>query len=608
MYLDPQKNLGAYEVFDIETDGLDPTRVWCAVFKNMGTGLKTSCLDHHSIREYINARPHTTWVGHNSIPFDGPVIDRLCDAHIDISRHVDTCVLSYLYNPKLQGGHGLAAYGERFGFPKVVHEDWTQFSPHMLERCQGDVDLTEMVFLALSKRMTEIGYSEKSCELEHHIRRIIDVQERNGFGFDVPRARDLRGLLRDRQADLALEIREAFPPSLEEMGHYKNKKRKDGSDYALLGKHLAKYDLLKFNEDETEYTTYSRTPFNIGSPQQRVQRLLEAGWKPESFTPRGAPKVDEVALLDFAEASRRVDIALMADWVVLEGRSTMVEGWLDLVKEDGRIHGKVFSCGARSRRMTHSKPNSANIPSESNGAKYGRECRELWVAEEGKVLVGYDGKSMQMRGLCHFIGKFADNTELIKRYCEGDPHQANADLLTVELGVKVSRGGGGAKTLYYGTVFGGGTSKLASIIGSTNPRKGKVVQDAYYKITPGLREAVEAARDEFDRNDGRLKCIDGGFVICPARHASLNYQVQPFEAVVMKQVAIYVDERTREKGLNHRLVGTIHDEAQHELDPKDAQAFGELACQAITDAGETFNLNCPLAGTSAIGQNWSQTH
>lgn len=614
MYLDPQKNLGLYEYYDIETDGLAPSRIWIAVFKNGLTGIRTICLDHQSIREYIDNRPHSIFVGHYSVSFDEPIINRFCHTSIPITRHVDTCVLSYLYNPKLLGGHSLEAYGVRFGVPKVEHEDWTKYSPAMLDRCIGDVAITEMVHKSLSERMTSIGYSEKSCDLEHRIRKIIDAQERNGFGFDVPRARDLRGLLRGRQSDLALEIREAFPPQLEEVGHYKNKRRKNGSDYALLGKHLTKYDEVRFNEDRTEYKTFTRTPFNIGSPPQRVQRLLEAGWAPETFTPKGAPKVDEEALLAFAEASRRGDIALMADWVVLEGRSSMVEGWLNLAKEDPgfagdaaggfRIHGKVFSCGARSRRMTHSKPNSANIPSAQNGAKYGRECRELWVAGPERVLVGYDAKSLQMRGFCHYV----NNPEVTRLYIEGDPHQTNADSLTQVLGWSVGRGGGGAKTLFYAFLFGAGNKKLGSILGKTDNRTGGKIRKALYGSTNGLERLMEECESEFDLNDGRLVCVDGGYVMAKSANSALNYRIQSLEAVTMKQAAIFIDERAREKGINHKLVGSIHDEGQHEVAPEDANEFGRLACQAITDAGEDMNLNVKLEGDYKVGRTWAETH
>ncbi len=40
----------------------------------------------------------------------------------------------------------------------------------------------------------------------------------------------------------------------------------------------------------------------------------------------------------------------------------MVQSWLKAITDDGRIHGSVNSCGAVTGRMTHSKPNLAQVP------------------------------------------------------------------------------------------------------------------------------------------------------------------------------------------------------------------------------------------------------
>ena len=60
-----------------------------------------------------------------------------------------TMILSQLMFPERPGGHSLASWGERLGFAKVEHEDWSQYSEDMLHRCQVDVSLTKMVYEAL---------------------------------------------------------------------------------------------------------------------------------------------------------------------------------------------------------------------------------------------------------------------------------------------------------------------------------------------------------------------------------------------------------------------------------------------------------------------------
>ena len=41
----------------------------------------------------------------------------------------------------------------------------------------------------------------------------------------------------------------------------------------------------------------------------------------------------------------------------------MVKSWVEAINEDtGRVHGRVNPCGAVTGRMTHSKPNCAQVP------------------------------------------------------------------------------------------------------------------------------------------------------------------------------------------------------------------------------------------------------
>ena len=41
---------------------------------------------------------------------------------------------------------------------------------------------------------------------------------------------------------------------------------------------------------------------------------------------------------------------------------------------------------------------------------------------------------------------------------------------------------------------------------------------------------------------------------------------------------------------------------------KDAEKVGQMAVQAITEAGKVLGLRCPLAGEYKVGFNWADTH
>ena len=93
-------------VLDIEINLAHDT-IWCCVCNG---DVYTS---PDGLQELINEAE--TVVGHNIIGFDGPVLSRVWGVQIPLSKVRDTLVMSRLWNPQLEGGHSLRAWGERLG-------------------------------------------------------------------------------------------------------------------------------------------------------------------------------------------------------------------------------------------------------------------------------------------------------------------------------------------------------------------------------------------------------------------------------------------------------------------------------------------------------------
>ena len=79
-------------------------------------------------------------VAHNALCHDLPLLEKLYGYKHE-GRVLDTLVLSRLLQPERVGRHSLEAWGERFGIPKPVHEDWSTFTPEMMYRCEQDVEI-----------------------------------------------------------------------------------------------------------------------------------------------------------------------------------------------------------------------------------------------------------------------------------------------------------------------------------------------------------------------------------------------------------------------------------------------------------------------------------
>jgi DNA polymerase I len=499
----------------------------------------------------------------------------------------------------------LEAWGRRLKDPKGDFSDWSAYSSEMDKYCQQDVKLGKKVARALWQRMRRVGFSELSCEIEHEIRAVIDEQQNNGWYFDIPGAQALVSQLRDEQSALEGPIHTLFPPRLSVRGTYERRYKRDGLDYASYLRHLEEYPELRDNEDGT-YSTLDWEEFNIGSPKQRVERLLGLGWEPQNFTEKGFPKVDEESLMAFAELSGRPEANAIALWLVLQGRTTMVEGWLNNVNYDDHcMHGRVFTCAATTRRMIHRYPNTANIPKAKKKVKYGIECRSLWQARPGRKEVGHDASGLEMR----MFAEYLRNDEAAQLFITGDPHLLNTRNLELPDDMRDIT----VKNGFYAYLYGAGDPKLGRTIkpelqGDAAGEYGKWARGVLEKGTPGLAKLVDEIGSEFRQTGGILKTIDGGFVRCHSRSAALNYKLQSAGAIVMKKAAILSSKVIRQKGLDALLVGTIHDEGQDDAKASDAEVVGQVRVQGIRDAGEALGFHVPLDGNYKVGDNWAQTH
>lgn len=255
--------------------------------------------------------------------------------------------------------------------------------------------------------------------------------------------------------------------------------------------------------------------------------------------------------------------------------------------------------------MTHSKPNTANVP--SNEAKYGEECRRLWTVQSPTTqrIVGADSKACQMR--C-FVSALP-NPELGRHFWDtsvcADPHQYNADLIGIARKP--------VKNVFYANMFGAFPPKLAATAGMVGSRAelqkyGEWIRDELYRITPGLRELTLQAQSEFRRNGGFLSCIDGGFVRCPTESAALNYKIQPAEGVLMKTATVIATRELKKAGLNWLKIGDIHDEWQYETHAGQESEVGNILVRAIQEAGQELNFKVPHDGDWKSGTSWAETH
>ena len=563
---------------DIETNGLDPDTIWIAVTIQDGK------VQEHYDKESLSLALQGDFpvVGHNLIGFDLPVLEKLWGIHVSKDRVVDTLVLSRLANPQREGGHRLANFGG-----KGDHDDWACLSPEMVEYCIQDVRVTEQAYNKL--RMELIKFSQDSIDLEHEVQWIIQEQVRNGWLLDVRHAADLLATLKERKMAVEDEVHEVFKPKWVDVKQVVPKTKKDGS-LSKVGLTDDEYQKVQQSGDRTPFMRRALKPFNLGSRQQIGEYLIDFGWKPCKLTPTGQPMVDESVLSTVKDIPQA---ALIAEYLMLQKRVAQVQSWVDEANPDtDRVHGYVNTNGAVTGRMTHSKPNLAQVP--ASYSPYGKECRQCWIARDGYKLVGFDASGLELRMLAHYM----DDKEYTNEVIGGDIHTANQHLAGLE-----SRDQ--AKTFIYALLYGAGDAKLGTVA-QGGASAGRVLRERFMSNLPAYanlkgRVAQEAAQ-------GWINGLDGRRLWIRSEHAALNTLLQSAGALVMKQALITLDKYAKLWGMDYKIVGNIHDEVQTEVPASQAEKFGQLAVSCLEAAGIHFNLNCKLAGEYQIGTSWADTH
>ena len=595
-------------VFDIETDDLKATKIWCLVAKDIESKqLYTYGPDQIDEGCQLLSEADEL-IGHNIIGFDLPVLR-------DLTRFktlgrgqkiVDTLVLSRLFDPVREAGHCLGTWGHKLRSNKIEFKEFSGgFTKEMLDYCIQDVELNVLVYFAL--REESRGFSRESVELEHEVAEILKEQEKHGFLYDSMAADLLLAELRETVAKTEAAVKRVFKPKITKTKLYP-RITKNGSLSKManlceagVGKGVrmtrAEHELMTKKLEKAEFRTEMCEPvirsrsqdFNLGSRQQVGEYLQEFGWKPTEFTAHGRPIVNEKTL---AEVKGIKEAELIKAYLMYQKRVSQINSWNESVEEDGRVHGFVIPNGAITGRMTHRNPNMAQVP--SSNSPYGPQCRAVWTVPQGYKLVGIDASGLELRMLSHYM----DDKDYTNEVINGDIHTANQNLAGLE-----SRSQ--AKTFIYALLYGAGDEKLGSVAGGGRT-VGTRLRQSFFDNLPSFKSLKNRVGTASER--GYLKGLDGRKLFVRSEHAALNTLLQGAGAVVMKQALVLFNRSLKKEGLDAHFVANVHDEWQLEVLEKDAERVGQLGVEAIVAAGEHLDLKCPLDGEYNVGNNWSETH
>lgn len=588
-------------------------------------------------------------VGHNLIRFDDPALKKLYPWFKRKGRIHDTIIYSKVIWPNLKeldypnwragripgniiGAHRLEGWGLRLGELKdeydgdVRIEDlkerkrrkWEYWNPTMHSYMRQDYRTTLALWNKIKSKLSLVP--PNVIDLEHRVAEIIFRQEQFGVCFNVQKAQALAAKLTAERAEIAAKLQERFPPwHDEETFTPKSSNSKLGY---VKGVPFTKVTITEFK----------------GSNRFHIERAFREhlGWEPTELNEDGTAKTDEetLNLLPYPEAKLVVRYLVLSKLLGYVANGN--EAWLKHVTADGRIHGGVDSVGAHTFRMTHSRPNLGQVP--SNDAPYGHECRELFEPPPGWVMTGIDADALEGRVQAHYLTPL-DGGEFLRTILEGnkddgtDLHSLNCGRIGRDPKGRYLRGGtmlSGRDTLkefFYALVYGAGGEQLGVILGITGEKtkvRGRVIDmtardagnEAMEKLLANF-PALKALREGVQKTWAirkSLKGIDGRWLYPRTRNAALNTLFQSAGAIAMKIALVILDdllyvEHGLVPGVDYEFMLNVHDEWQIGHKPEHAALIASCGTRAIAKAGEVLKLRCPLVGTaSKPGSNWAETH
>jgi hypothetical protein len=396
--------------------------------------------DHDAISKFLDRE--IILVMHNGICYDK---NALIHFGFNVSRvhFVDTLALSW-YLDLNRDKHGLESYGEEFGVPKPVIDDWSKLSQKDYDnRVNEDVKIQlktyqklKGMFEELYGKMTDYEFcTHKVVKYLNFKMEQLSEQQNSKIKIDVELAKakvlEFESLINEKLQHL----KSVMPKVPVYSKHTKPAKpfKKDGtlSSTGLKWKELTEKAKVEFDYDGEIKVVKDYEDPNPSSHVQVKNWLFSLGWTPETFKydkkdgeDRKIPQVylpqsgGQVCPSIERLAEQVEELQHLVGLGVLSHRKACVKGFLDSL-----IHNEFIEASAHgftnTLRLKHRKP-CVNLP--SSRVLYGNDVRSCLIAKEGYILCGSDLSSLENRIKFNLQLPYDRNYVMSQMSDDFDPH------------------------------------------------------------------------------------------------------------------------------------------------------------------------------------------
>ncbi|BDR60749.1 DNA polymerase I [Lactobacillus xylocopicola] len=347
--------------------------------------------------------------------------------------------------------------------------------------------------------------------------------------------------------------------------------------------------------------------FNLNSPKQLGHILFEKmGLPPIKKTKTGYST--SVDVLHQLQDQSPIIAQILTYRQIAKIQSTYVNGLLDVIQPDGRVHTRYLQTLTATGRLSSVDPNLQNIPTRT---EEGKQIRKAFVPSQADgYIFSCDYSQIELRVLAQVSG----DEQMQEAFRTGyDIHAHTAmkifGLKSPDEVTPLMRRR--AKAVNFGIVYGisdYGLSKNLNI----SRQQAKEFIDNYFAQYPQIKEYMDKAV-QVAREKGYAETIMHRRRYLPDIHAknfnvrsfaertAINSPIQGSAADIIKIAMINMQKKLDDLQLKSKMVVQVHDELIFDVPKEELATIKEIVPQVMQAA---VQLDVPLVADSGYGHNW----
>ena len=352
--------------------------------------------------------------------------------------------------------------------------------------------------------------------------------------------------------------------------------------------------------------SYAGEEFNINSPKQLGVILFERLNLPVIKKTKTGYSTDAEVLEKLAPQHEIVG-NILEYRQIMKLKSTYVDGLLNIVREDQKIHSSFNQTVTATGRISSTEPNLQNIPVR---LEMGRRIRKVFVPSTDDFLIlSADYSQIELRVLAHI----SKDTNLIEAfYNKDDIHKKTAsEVFNVPMDEVTPLMRSRAKAVNFGIVYGISDYGLSKDIGISR-KEAKDYIDNYLNRYEKVKEYMDNSIN-FAKQNGYVTTILNRRRYIPEIKSSnfnvrafgerlaMNTPIQGSAADIIKVAMIKVYYELKKRELKSKLILQVHDELIIEVHKDEVEEVKAIVKYIMESAVE---LDVPLEVDINIGESW----